>query len=194
MKDVGAIYLYRFAEGEHPVRRFIQSYREHPAGLAHDFHVIFKGFQDQSHLEHCLSLFADIPINSIVLADTGYDIGSYVQAAQAVSNERLIFFNTFSQILADGWLAHFSRASNLPGVGLVVQSGSAFDHQVMRSAQRYYIEPDSSRARNDPKRVAGVAHITPSFAFLAIRRQQSALPESTHPYKRIHDQRDLFCR
>ena len=33
VKDVGVIYLYRFAEGEHPVRRFIQSYREHSAGF-----------------------------------------------------------------------------------------------------------------------------------------------------------------
>ena len=124
MKDVGVVYLYRFAEGEYPVRRFIQSYREHSAGLAHDFHVIFKGFQDKSHLRHAQSLFVDIPTKAIVLADIGFDLGSYVQAAKAVGNKRLIFFNTFSQILTDDWLAHFSRALSLPGVGLAGATGS----------------------------------------------------------------------
>ena len=98
--NIGVIYLYRFAEGEYPVRRFIHSYREHSAGVAHDFHVIFKGFPDRPSLRLAQSLFADIPINAIELADIGYDIGSYVQAAKAVGNKRLIFFNTFSQILA----------------------------------------------------------------------------------------------
>ena len=124
MKDVGVVYLCRFAEGEYPVRRFIQSYREHSAGLAHDFHVIFKGFQDKSHLRHAQSLFVDIPTKAIVLADIGFDLGSYVQAAKAVGNKRLIFFNTFSQILTDDWLAHFSRALSLPGVGLAGATGS----------------------------------------------------------------------
>ena len=54
----------------------------------------------------------------------GFDLGSYVQAAKAVGNKRLIFFNTFSQILTDDWLAHFSRALSLPGVGLAGASGS----------------------------------------------------------------------
>ena len=92
MKDVGVIYLYRFAEGEHPVKRFIQSYREHPAGLAHDLHIVFKGFPDRSRLANAHSLFADIPINSIVLADTGYDVGSYVEAAKSVKQRTAYFF------------------------------------------------------------------------------------------------------
>ena len=90
--------------------------------------MIFILFLKDSRINHILeygqSLFADIPINSIVLADTAYDVGSYVQAAKAVNNNRLIFLNTFSQILADGWLAHFASASKLPGIGLVGASGS----------------------------------------------------------------------
>ena len=43
---------------------------------------------------------------------------------RASNNGRLIFFNTFSEILADNWLDCFDRASNLPGVGLVGASGS----------------------------------------------------------------------
>jgi hypothetical protein len=124
MRDVGIIYLWRFAEGEQPVRRFLQTYREHTAGIEHDLYVIFKGFPDKGRLELGRALFAGISINSIELDDKGFDIGSYVAAAKLVSNRRLIFLNTFSQILGDDWLRHFDRALTAPGVGLVGSTGS----------------------------------------------------------------------
>jgi hypothetical protein len=122
--DIGVVYLYRFADGETPVRNFLDSYRAHPAGLEHDLHVIFKGFPDQRSLASARAVFGGLPINSIELEDTGYDIGSYVAAAYAVSNCQLIFFNTFSQILVDNWLSYYNGALNLPRVGLVGATGS----------------------------------------------------------------------
>jgi hypothetical protein len=124
MRDVGIIYLNRFAEGESPVRRFLQSYRDHSAGVDHDLNVVFKGFPDRDSIARARKLFANTPSNFVELDDVGYDIGSYVQAANAVSNRRLIFLNTFSQILADNWLQYFDRAMNLPGVGLVGATAS----------------------------------------------------------------------
>lgn len=124
MRDVGLIYLYRFAEGEQPVRRFLQTYRAHPAGMEHDLHVVFKGFPDRAQLELGRALFDGIPINAIELGDDGYDIGSYVAAARLVSNRRVLFLNTFSQIQGDNWLRYYDRALNAPGVGLVGATGS----------------------------------------------------------------------
>ena len=124
MRDVGVVYLYRFAEGEHPVRRFLKSYRDHSAGIEHEFHVVFKGFPDQRRLNLGRELFSGMQINSIELEDNGYDIGSYLAAANAVSNRRLIFLNTFSLILGDDWLRHFDRALTAPEVGLVGATGS----------------------------------------------------------------------
>ncbi len=124
MQDVGVIYLYRFAEGEAPVQRFVKSYRNYAAGMDHDFHVIFKGFPDRERLELGRALFAGRPINAIELPDEGYDLGSYLAAATAVSNRRLIFFNTFSQILGNDWLRYLSRALDVPGVGLAGATGS----------------------------------------------------------------------
>ena len=48
MREVAVIYLFRFAEGESPVSRFLRSYRKHPAGIDHDFYVAFKGFRGNS--------------------------------------------------------------------------------------------------------------------------------------------------
>ena len=124
MESLGVVYLYRYAEGANPARRFLKSYGEFPAGITHDFHVIFKGFPDRQSLIHAQSLFADVPINAVELADIGYDIGSYLEAAKVVGNERLIFLNTFSRILVPNWLVYFDRASRRPDVGVVGATGS----------------------------------------------------------------------
>ena len=128
MVDIGVVYLYRFAEGELPVQTFLDSYRTHPAGIEHDLHVIFKGFPDRRSLTSAQALFVGLPINAIELEDKGYDIGSYFSAAKVVSNRRLIFFNTFTELLADDWLKKFDKALSLPGVGLVGATGSWQSH------------------------------------------------------------------
>jgi hypothetical protein len=120
----GVVYLYRFAEGEGPVRRFLDSYRRYPAGLAHDLHVILKGFPDRSAVNSACALFTPLPINAIEVDDAGYDIGSYFAAARAVANPQLLFLNTFSEILAESWLSHFDHAHSMPGVGIVGATGS----------------------------------------------------------------------
>jgi hypothetical protein len=124
MRDVGVVYLYRFFDGERPVRRFLETYRGHPAGVDHDLHVIFKGFPDQQSLARGRALFTDIPIRSIELDDFGYDVGCYLKAAKVLLSRRLLFLNTFSEILADKWLEHFDRALDRPGTGLVGATGS----------------------------------------------------------------------
>jgi hypothetical protein len=62
--------------------------------------------------------------NLLELDDSGYDIGSYFAAAKVVINPRLLFLNTFCEILADNWLAHFDKALNVSGVRLVGATGS----------------------------------------------------------------------
>jgi hypothetical protein len=124
LAQIGVFYLCRFAEGERPIRRFVDSYRAHPAGLEHDLHVIFKGFPSTTARGAARALFADLPFHAIELEDEGYDIGSYFAAAALVTNPRLIFFNSFTELLADDWLKKFDDALNLPGVGLVGATGS----------------------------------------------------------------------
>ena len=124
MANTGVVYLYRFVEGEAPVLRFLDSYRRHPAGLEHDLHVLMKGFPNEGALRSARALFGTVLKDAIEVGDSGYDIGSYFAAARAVSNGRLMFLNTFSEILADNWLAHFDQALSVPGVGLVGATGS----------------------------------------------------------------------
>jgi hypothetical protein len=124
MRDIGVIYLCRFAEGEEPVRRFLRTYRNHAAGVDHDLHIVFKGFEDRASFDSYRMLFDGVDINAIVIEDSGFDLGAYAQAAQLVSNRRLIFLNTFSQIRGMNWLDHFNRVLDQPGVGIVGATGS----------------------------------------------------------------------
>jgi hypothetical protein len=117
------VYLYRFAEGEFSARAFLESYRAHRAGIEHDLHVILKGFPDEGPRAAARALFGP-SANLIELDDTGYDIGSYLAAARQVANKRLAFLNTFSEILADNWLAHLDAALDRPHVGVVGATGS----------------------------------------------------------------------
>jgi hypothetical protein len=122
--NIGVVYLYRFAEGAAAVHRFLDSYRRHPAGIEHDLHIILKGFPGEDALASARAIFGSVPFNAIVLNDGGYDIGSYFAAARTVANPQLLFLNTFSEILADNWLAHFDKALATPAVGLVGATGS----------------------------------------------------------------------
>lgn len=124
MAAIGVVYLYRFAEGESFARTFLESYRAHPAGIEHDLHVILKGFPDKKASAAARALFGAVPANLIELDDSGYDIGSYLVAACRVANNQLVFLNTFSEILADNWLAHLDAALNRSDVGLVGATGS----------------------------------------------------------------------
>lgn len=121
---IGVVYLYRFAEGQNPVIRFLHSYQKHRGAIPHDFHVIFKGFPNPASLAAARALFGELPVDAIALDDSGYDIGSYRAAAGQATNDRLLFLNTFSHLVADDWLACLDRASRPEGVGIVGATGS----------------------------------------------------------------------
>lgn len=148
MPNTGVVYLYRYAEGEVPVLRFLDSYRRHPAGLEHELHVLLKGFPNEAARRSARALFGTLPNNAIEVGDSGYDIGSYFAAARAVGNRQLMFLNTFSEILADNWLAHFDKALGMPGVGLVGATGSwqcassGYEARLFKALRRVKVLPE----------------------------------------------------
>ena len=177
MAVIGVIYLYRFAEGELSARTFIESYRAHSAGIEHDLHVILKGFPDEIACAAARALFAPLSAHPIELDDTGYDIGSYLAAARQVANKRLVFLNTFSEILADDWLAHLDAALNRPDVGLVGATGSlqalgsAYEAALLRLAywMRHPVRYVGSYFEAAPRSSAGAALPRRSWRDVALK-------------------------
>ena len=204
MAVVGVVYLYRFAEGELPVRAFIESYRAHPAGIEHDLHVILKGFPDAKSGAAARALFASLSANLIELDDSGYDIGSYMAAARRVANSRLVFLNTFSELLADNWLTHLEAALNRPDVGMVGATGSwqslgsAYEAAALRFAHwvRHPVRYVRSYFEADPAPSAGAAAHRRSFRDVALKiRGLADLYEfGRYPNPHIRTNAFMICR
>lgn len=124
MEDLAVVYLARKAEGLEPIRRFSESYRRNPAGVPHGLFVIFKGHKTAKDVADARAALGDLPHRAIRLSDKGFDIGAYIAAAREIENDRICFLNTFSEILAPGWLASLDKYAQRTGVGIVGATGS----------------------------------------------------------------------
>lgn len=121
---IAVLYLARCAEGLEPFRKFRESYRHHPAGIAHDLVVIYKGFTEPGALADARAVFADTPHTGLELPDTGFDIGAYLAAAGMIAHDYVCCINTFTEILAENWLAALHRHASLPDVGIAGATAS----------------------------------------------------------------------
>ena len=123
---IAVFYLARATDLQADAKfaRFAASYREHQAGASHDLFVIFKGFASASDMSVARRIFSGLNYDSIVLADEGFDLGSYFAAASQVDHELVCFFNTSSIIQSALWLHKLARNLSLPHVGIVGATGS----------------------------------------------------------------------
>ena len=159
-RRIALVYLARHAEGLAPLRRFVESYARHPAGIEHDLVIVYKGFERDSALEAARSTFAPLTHVAIEVGDAGFDIGAYLTAAAKLQHEYLCFANTFVEIAADGWLGHLHRNAALPDVGIVGATGS---YESLKSTQKLIQKVrwlcNEARVAYDPRLVLYYDHI-----------------------------------
>ena len=121
MNATAVVHLVRHANGPEPFETFMESYRRHDPGLEHDLVLLFKGFPEGATAPYREraddAATVDVP-------DTGFDLGAYRAAAETLPHERVCFLNSFSEILAPGWLGRLDRALDEPGTGAAAASGS----------------------------------------------------------------------
>lgn len=122
--QVGVVYLARKQDGLAPFQAFLNSYQRFPAGMPHDFLIVLKGFANESERGEYSERMKGMAGASIAINDFGFDIRAYRLAAAQLECEHLFFFNTFSEILAAGWLVKTFELASRPGVGLVGATGS----------------------------------------------------------------------
>jgi hypothetical protein len=106
------------------LQQFLDSYRSHPAGAAHDLLIIFKGFGSPSSVAPCEPLLAGVKHRRMFVRDFGFDVRPYLKAGREQPHDLFVFLNSFSRILVPGWLEHLLRHVRRPGVGLVGATGS----------------------------------------------------------------------
>lgn len=124
MSDIGVVHLIRRHNRLEPFERFLDSYQRFPAGVPHDLVLVFKGFAFGRGTRDYDKLLAGVPHRRIYLADYGFDLGPYFRVVRKFEYRYFCFFNSFSRILADDWLAKFHRWITAEGVGLVGATGS----------------------------------------------------------------------
>jgi hypothetical protein len=118
------VHLVRHANGLEPFERFMRSYELVAAGLEHDLVLLFKGFDDDGQREPYLARAAVHAPLSVGLPDAGTDITVYLAAAALLEHERVCFLNSFSEIVAPGWLGLLDAALAAPGTGAAGATGS----------------------------------------------------------------------
>lgn len=122
MAGVALVHLVRRQNGTAPFKRFLDSVRAHSAGVPYDLVILFKGFH-RSSPEHD-ALLEGIPHRRLFVPDRGFDINAYFEAAKRLDDARFCFINSYSRILATGWLEKLLRWSKAGHVGLAGATGS----------------------------------------------------------------------
>lgn len=123
-------HLVRGSNGIAPFENFLRSYRRNAAGLPHELLIIFKGFSKQDELAAYDALLEGVSHKRMFTRDVGYDVRPYMRAAREHSYQYFLFLNSFSEVLAPGWLEMLYRQAVRPGVGLV---GATASHQSIAS-------------------------------------------------------------
>lgn len=123
MPPIGVVHLVRRANGPAPLERFLRSYREQPAGLEHELLLLLKGFDRGLPAEYA-RLVDGVPHRVLALPDRGFDLEPYFKAAGHFEHAYFCFFNSFSRLLAPGWLAKLRAPFGDRSVGVVAATGS----------------------------------------------------------------------
>jgi hypothetical protein len=86
--------------------------------------VLFNGFRAGEDLTRWKRALGDLERQELLLDRPLVDLAAYRESAELVAEERYLFVNSHSEVLADGWLANLDRHLRMPGVGLVGVGGS----------------------------------------------------------------------
>lgn len=146
------VHLVRHANGLDPYETFLSSYRRFEAGADCDLVLLLKGFPAPRDADPYRERAAGLMAGSVLVPDTGYDLRAYVAAARTLPHARVCFLNSYSEILADGWLAQLERALDDPGVGAAGVTGS-WGSQLSFSRWQVGLEDPYARAFGDVRHV-----------------------------------------
>lgn len=119
------IFLARgHGAGLDALRGFLDSYKNYPAGIAHDLIVLKKGWEGVPGSVEVEPLVARHGGRVLELPDDGFDWGAYMRAALLVDHDWLLFLNSHSLAQADDWVRHMRFAAEQIGIGAAGATGS----------------------------------------------------------------------
>jgi hypothetical protein len=90
--------------------------------VPHDLVILFKGFKEIE--PEYAALLERVSCRHMLVSDRGFDINAYFEAVERLHYKYFCFLNSFSRILADGWLSKLYSRICAPRVGLAGATGS----------------------------------------------------------------------
>ena len=122
--EVAVVHLVWAPLGVEQLRRFVASYREHPAGQAHRLIIVYNGFAPGSTMDQWHEALSDVRHEDLLLASRMLDLAAYREAIEASDAEAYCFLNSYSEPLVADWLRLLVGHLNDPTIAVVGASGS----------------------------------------------------------------------
>lgn len=118
------VHLVWGPAGRDPFEAFLSTYERHDAGVEHDLVLLYNGFDGPDELSAYRRRASRLGAQEIVLPARSLDLPAYLAAARELSHERLCFMNSYSEILAPGWLGLLDAALQDRRAGAAAATGS----------------------------------------------------------------------
>lgn len=129
IRSVAVFYLLRNGNPDHLYAAFLESLRRYSAGMTYRPVLILKGFV--SGFFHPLTRSWPTPDGGepeiVEVTDEGFDLTAYRKAAQVIDASMLLFFNSYSRVLAPGWLTKLYAAAESLGPGAIVGATGSWE-------------------------------------------------------------------
>lgn len=122
--QVAVVHLVWAPLGGERFRKFLASYRAHPAGQAHRLIIVYNGFQQDAAMDQWQDVLTDLPHDELVLAAPVLDLAAYREAIEATDAEFYCFLNSYSEPLVNDWLRLLVGHLNDATIAAVGASGS----------------------------------------------------------------------
>lgn len=148
------VYLSWTPYGLEAARRFIDSYRAHPAGAEHTLLAVFAGPEEDRSPFH--AAFEGVAHERLDLG-LGMDLAHYRTAVERRPAAAYCFVNTVTEVLAAGWLGLMSDALGEEGVGIVGACGSYESPNAVRPGPLRRLRPGFEAFPNPHLRTNGFA-------------------------------------
>jgi hypothetical protein len=128
-KSVAVVHLVWIPYGSGHLKTFLASYKNHPASFDHDLIILFNGVSSETELNEYHKILNSYQVKySFFWLDQGQDIEAYTWIANKLDYRYILFLNTFTEFLADNWLATLMNAIKMENVAIVGATGSWQSH------------------------------------------------------------------
>jgi hypothetical protein len=106
-EPVAVVYLARITDEVdiELVKKFAKSFIRYKVGVNYKLYIGYKDVKKSEYIRKIRYIFKELKINEIYLPPDGYDIQSYIRISKQISENKVIFFNTGTEMKTSNWLA-----------------------------------------------------------------------------------------